>query len=85
MCAGYVNVANRVALKGPGPIISCNRKRNPAKDYEFYAKEYFAGDEVLDRALRKTMGRSKVDWPLDLRRGPDHDLTQKWVYNREKQ
>ena len=32
LCNGYVCSASRVALKGAGPIIECNRK--PMKDYE---------------------------------------------------
>ena len=28
-CQGYVDTQSRVALKGPGPIIACNRRRKP--------------------------------------------------------
>ena len=59
-CDGYVDPRTRIALKGPGPIIACNRMRKPWEEYEYLFREWMAGSGVLTEAMRKALGASAV-------------------------
>ena len=40
MCDGYVDPVSLVVLKGPGPIVKCNRRPKPLSSYKFFFKEH---------------------------------------------
>ncbi len=77
---GYVNVAIRVPLRGPGPIIRCNQMRDTVEDYEKCFREFFVGEGRLGATLRKVFGVSKVAEGLGIRDGAKHYLTVKSVF-----
>ena len=64
LCAGYVDSRTRVALRSPGPIITCNRKPRPFSDYSFHFREHNAGSCRLTSAVaRKVRNSKKVATP----------------------
>ena len=83
-CDGHVCPNTLVALKGPGPIVKCNRLPKGVEDYDFLFRENYAGSRRLTDAMIKELGKNRVDAPLDIKFSPDHDITQKWVYERRK-
>ena len=81
LCGGYVDPVTRVALNDGGPIITCNRKKRPWKEYEYIFREWFAGSARLSQAMRTAMvaiahrqgtdvetARKKVHRPRDILR-----------------
>ena len=82
LCDGWVHPGTKVALKGAGPIITCNRKRRD--EYEFYFREGCSGSEVLTRTMRHVFGSDKVEEGLVIRKGLHYDLRNKKVYETEK-
>ena len=81
ICAGHVHPVTRVTLKGAEPTVSCNRVRQ--SEYEFVFREAFAGSEHLTKAMKTKFGR-RVEEATDIIKGPQHDMREKWVYEREK-
>ena len=81
MCQGNVHPLSKVVLTGPGPIVGCNRQ--PASSYDYLFREGMAGSENLTTAMRKIFGK-RVEEASDIIKGPQHDIRQKWVYEREK-
>jgi len=81
MCQGNVHPLSKVVLTGPGPIVGCNRQ--PASSYDYLFREGMAGSENLTAAMRKIFGK-RVEEASDIIKGPQHDIRQKWVYEREK-
>jgi len=82
LCDEWVHPGTKVALKGAGPIITCNRKRRD--EYEFYFREGCSGSEVLTRTMQRVFGNDKVEEGLDIRKGLHYDLRNKKVYEVEK-
>jgi len=78
LCDGWVHPGTKVALKGAGPIITCNRKRKD--EYEYYFREGCSGSEVLTRTMQRVFGQAKVEEGLDIRKGLHYDLRNKRVY-----
>jgi len=76
-----VDPITRVILRDAGPI-TCNRK--PAKEYTFLFREGMAGSEHLTKAMVKRFGAGLIETTSDILKGPQHDMREKWVYEREK-
>ena len=57
--------------------------RLPLSKYEFVFREAFAGSEHLTKAMKQRFG-AKVEEATDIIKGPQHDMREKWVYEREK-
>ena len=81
MCDGYVDPLVRTALKGPGPIIKCNRRPQGWSSYLKWFRENFAGSAALTAAMRRTLPKDKVADPRDKRYSPQHDLLDKKCLN----
>ena len=89
LCDGYVCPQSRIVLKGPGPIVKCNRLPRGFKDYEHLFRETFAGScrltEAMDKHLRRALPndvRQLVGDPRDVLWSKDNDITDKRVYER---
>ena len=72
-CDGHVCPNTLVALKGPGPIVKCNRLPKGVENYDFLFRENYAGSRRLTDAMIKELGNKRVDDPLDIKFSPDHD------------
>lgn len=60
-CQGYVHPVTNIAQIGPGPIIDCNRRRQPEADCETLFGEYIAeGNEGLPSEALKHYPNNKV-------------------------
>jgi hypothetical protein len=68
------------ALKGPGPIIECNRLPRGSNDYEKLFRENFAGSQRLTFAMIDELGWQKVADPTDVKCDVMHDVTDIVVY-----
>ena len=82
-CDGVVCPQTRTCLQGPGPLISCNRK--PLSHYKYWLRETFGGTERLTSVGRRRLPKGKTEEAFDLLKGPHNDLTNKTVWQREKQ
>ena len=82
-CDGVVCPQTRTCLQGPGPLISCNRK--PLSHYKYWLRETFGGTERLTSVGRRRLPKGKTEEAFDLLKGSHHDLTNKTVWQREKQ
>ena len=54
-CDGHVDPGTRVVLKSAGPVITCNRRSKPMKEYEYVFEEWFAGSANLTAAIRTAL------------------------------
>ena len=54
-CDGFVDPASRVAMRGPGVIIACNRRPRPFDLYEHLFGENQAGSGVLTSGVQKAL------------------------------
>ena len=83
-CDGHVCPTTLNALKGPGPIVKCNRLPKGTGDYEHLFRENYAGSKRLTEAMIHELPKGKVGEPLDKMFHRDHDITQKYVYEKRK-
>ena len=63
-CDGYVCPRTRVALRSPGPIITCNRRPRPFEEYEYLFGENLAGSGNLTKWMNSVLNPIKMKgWP----------------------
>jgi hypothetical protein len=55
----------------------------PKQSYDYVFREGMAGSENLTSAKKKRFGK-QVEEASEILKGPQHDMREKWVYEREK-
>ena len=84
MCNGFVHPVSRVALSGPGPVISCNRKPNGLEDYEHWFAENHGGTVVLTHAMKGVVPEGRVREARNLQKSGLWDVMDNRGFERLK-